>query len=187
MPIETVNPATGVTVETFEPHDAFEVERRIAQAFEAAQIMRTTGYSRRAEWMHATADILEGDLERSAAMITLEMGKPIAQARAEVLKCVKNIRFYADHAESFLAAEELLDPASVAASAAGTVWQPLGVVLAVMPWNYPLWQVIRFAAPARWRATPACSSMRPMCPARHCIWMSCSKGAASPPDHSAHC
>ena len=81
-------------------------------------------------------------------MLTLEMGKPIAQARAEVLKCAKNMRFYAEHAESFLADEPLADPSTVSASQAWTVWQPLGVVLAVMPWNYPLWQVIRFAAPA---------------------------------------
>lgn len=148
MAIATINPATGDTVETFEPHDSAEVQRRIAEATEAAVTLRATSYAQRAEWMHATADILEADVEPVAAMITLEMGKPIAQSRAEVLKCAKNIRFYADNAESFLAAEELPDPGSVSASAAGTVWQPLGVVLAVMPWNYPLWQVIRFAAPA---------------------------------------
>ncbi|KMO72216.1 NADP-dependent succinic semialdehyde dehydrogenase [Mycolicibacterium chubuense] len=148
MAIETVNPATGEIVESFEPHDSAEVERRIAQAFAAAQTLRDTNYAQRAQWMHATADILEGEVDRAAAMITLEMGKPIAQSRAEVLKCAKNIRFYADNAESFLAPEELADPSAVSASAAGTVWQPLGVVLAVMPWNYPLWQVIRFAAPA---------------------------------------
>lgn len=148
MAIATINPATGETLETFEAHDSAEVERRIAQAFDAAQQLRGTTYAQRAEWMHATADILEADVDRAAEMITLEMGKPIAQSRAEVLKCAKNMRFYADNAESFLAAEELSDPSTVSASAAGTVWQPLGVVLAVMPWNYPLWQVIRFAAPA---------------------------------------
>lgn len=148
MAIATVNPATGETVETFEPHSADEVQRRIAQAFEAAQTLRSTTYTQRAEWMRASADILEADVERAAEMITVEMGKPIAQSRAEVLKCAKNMRYYADNAESFLSADELTDPASVNASAAGTVWQPLGVVLAVMPWNYPLWQVIRFAAPA---------------------------------------
>lgn len=148
MAIATINPATGETVGTFEAHDSAEVERRVAQAFEAAQTLRGTTYAQRAEWMHATADILEADADRAAEMITLEMGKPIAQSRAEVLKCAKNMRFYADNAESFLAAEELSDPSAVSASAAGTVWQPLGVVLAVMPWNYPLWQVIRFAAPA---------------------------------------
>ncbi|VEG57784.1 succinate-semialdehyde dehydrogenase [NADP+] 1 [Mycolicibacterium aurum] len=148
MAIATVNPATGETLETFEAHDGAETERRIAEAAEAFHTLRSTTFGQRAEWMHATADILEADVDRAAAMITLEMGKPIAQSRAEVLKCAKNIRFYADNAESFLAAEQLADPTSVAASEAGTVWQPLGVVLAVMPWNYPLWQVIRFAAPA---------------------------------------
>lgn len=148
MAIATINPATGETVETFEPHSADEVQRRIAQAYEASRTLRTTGYAQRAEWMRATAELLEADVDKVAEMITVEMGKPIAQSRAEVLKCARNIRFYADNTESFLAAEELADPSSVAASAAGTVWQPLGVVLAVMPWNYPLWQVIRFAAPA---------------------------------------
>jgi succinate-semialdehyde dehydrogenase / glutarate-semialdehyde dehydrogenase len=148
MAIATVNPATGETVETFEPHDSDEVERRIAQAAAAAITLRDATYAQRAEWMNAAADILEADVEHVARMITLEMGKPIAQARAEVLKCAKNMRFYAEHAESFLADEPLANPAAVSASAAATVWQPLGVVLAVMPWNYPLWQVIRFAAPA---------------------------------------
>jgi succinate-semialdehyde dehydrogenase / glutarate-semialdehyde dehydrogenase len=148
MAIATVNPATGDTVETFEPHDRNEVQRRIAQAAEAAVALRDTSFAQRAEWMNATADILEADVERVAGMITLEMGKPIAQSRAEVLKCAKNMRFYAQHAEAFLADEPLADPSAVSASQAGSVWQPLGVVLAVMPWNYPLWQVIRFAAPA---------------------------------------
>ncbi|HEY5840163.1 MAG TPA: NADP-dependent succinic semialdehyde dehydrogenase [Mycobacterium sp.] len=148
MAIETINPATGETVETFQAHDGAEVQRRIEEAFQAYRSLRDTSYGKRAEWMHATANILEADVEHAAAMITLEMGKPIAQSRAEVLKCARNIRFYADNAEPFLAGEELADPSAVAASSAGTVWQPLGVVLAVMPWNYPLWQVIRFAAPA---------------------------------------
>jgi succinate-semialdehyde dehydrogenase / glutarate-semialdehyde dehydrogenase len=148
MAIATANPATGDTVETFEPHDPEEVQRRIAQAAEAAVALRDTSFAQRAEWMNAAADILEADVERAARMITLEMGKPIAQARAEVLKCAKNMRFYAHHAEAFLADEPLADPSVVSASQARSVWQPLGVVLAVMPWNYPLWQVIRFAAPA---------------------------------------
>jgi succinate-semialdehyde dehydrogenase/glutarate-semialdehyde dehydrogenase len=148
MTIATVNPATGETVETFESHDSAEVQRRVAQAADAAIALRDTTYAQRAQWMNATAEILEGDVERAARILTLEMGKPIAQARAEVLKCAKNMRFYAEHAESFLADEPLADPAAVSASQAWTLWQPLGVVLAVMPWNYPLWQVIRFAAPA---------------------------------------
>ena len=148
MAIATVNPATGESIEAFEPHDSAEVERRIAQAAAAARALRATDFTQRAEWMNATADILEADVEHAARMLTLEMGKPIAQARAEVLKCARNMRFYAEHAQSFLADEALADPSAVSASRAWTVWQPLGVVLAVMPWNYPLWQVIRFAAPA---------------------------------------
>jgi succinate-semialdehyde dehydrogenase/glutarate-semialdehyde dehydrogenase len=148
MPIATINPATGETVETFQAHDDAEVGRRITQALEAHLALRDTSYAQRAEWMIASAEVLEADVENAARMITLEMGKPIAQSRGEVLKCAKNMRYYAEHAESFLAAESLSDPSAVAASQAGSVWQPLGVVLAVMPWNYPLWQVIRFAAPA---------------------------------------
>jgi succinate-semialdehyde dehydrogenase/glutarate-semialdehyde dehydrogenase len=148
MAIATVNPTTGETIETFEPHDNAEVARRIAGAADAAVTLRDTTFAQRAEWMNATAEILEADVEQAARMLTLEMGKPIDQARAEVGKCAKNMRFYAEHAESFLADEPLADPARVSASQAWTVWQPLGVVLAVMPWNYPLWQVIRFAAPA---------------------------------------
>ncbi len=148
MAIATVNPATGETIETFQPHDSAEVQRRISEAAEAVEALRDTTYAQRAEWMNAAADLLEADVERAARMITLEMGKPIGQSRAEVLKCAKNMRFYAEQAEAFLAPESLADPSVVGASRAGTVWQPLGVVLAVMPWNYPLWQVIRFAAPA---------------------------------------
>jgi len=148
MAIATINPATGETVETFEPHDGAEVARRIAEAAAAADALRGTTFSQRAQWMNATADILEADVERAARMLTIEMGKPLGQARGEVLKCAKNMRFYAEHAESFLADEPLADASTVSASQAWTVWQPLGVVLAVMPWNYPLWQVIRFAAPA---------------------------------------
>lgn len=148
MAIETINPANGETVETFEAHSADEVQQRIAAAHDAFNQLKSTTYAQRAAWMHATAEILEADVDKAAEMITLEMGKPIAQSRAEVLKCAKNMHFYADNAESFLGAEALDDPSSVNAASAGTVWQPLGVVLAVMPWNYPLWQVIRFAAPA---------------------------------------
>ena len=148
MAIATINPTTGETIETFEPHDDAEVARRIAEAAAAADALRDTTFAQRAQWMNATADVLEADVERAARMLTLEMGKPLGQARGEVLKCAKNMRFYAEHAESFLADEPLADASTVSASQAWTVWQPLGVVLAVMPWNYPLWQVIRFAAPA---------------------------------------
>lgn len=148
MAIATVNPATGATERTFAAHDAAEVERRIAQAHAAVETLRGTTFAQRAQWAHATADLLDEDADELARILTLEMGKPIAQSRAEVAKCATGLRFYADHAEEFLADEPLTDPSSVGASRAFARYQPLGVVLAVMPWNYPLWQVIRFAAPA---------------------------------------
>jgi succinate-semialdehyde dehydrogenase/glutarate-semialdehyde dehydrogenase len=148
MAIATVNPATGVTEKTFEPHDAAEVERRVALAAAAFATLKGTTFAQRGEWMRAAADLLEADVESLAEIVTREMGRPIAGARAEVLKCAKGMRFYADHAHEFLADEPLDDPSKVGASRAVARYQPLGVVLAVMPWNYPLWQVIRFAAPA---------------------------------------
>ncbi|OJW02410.1 MAG: NADP-dependent succinic semialdehyde dehydrogenase [Microbacterium sp. 67-17] len=148
MAIAVTNPATGEVIETFEPHDEAEVERRIAAAQSAFVALRDTTFAERAGWMRRAAELLEADADEMARTITIEMGRPLAQSRAEVLKCARGCRFYADNAEDFLAAETLADPSSVKASAAGTRWAPLGIVLAVMPWNYPLWQVMRFAAPA---------------------------------------
>ena len=148
MAIATINPATGETVKEFEPHDAVEIERRIATAQAAHEALRLTTFAQRAEWMLKAAELIEADVDEVAPILTLEMGKPLAQARAETLKCAKNMRYYAANAEAFLRREDLADPASVNASEAGAYYEPLGVVLAVMPWNYPLWQVIRFAAPA---------------------------------------
>ncbi len=148
MAIAVVNPATGITEREFTPHTAAEVEERLAAAQSAFEALRGTSFAERGAWMRAGADILEAEVDGLAAMITREMGKPIAASRAEVLKCAKVMRYYADHAEEFLADEPLADPSSVNASRAFARYQPLGVVLAVMPWNYPLWQVMRFAAPA---------------------------------------
>ena len=148
MAIATVNPATGKAEMVIEPHTPEEVEERVAQAVAAADALRQTSYAQRAEWMHATADILDAQADGLGELITVEMGKPIAQSVAEVRKSAKALRFYADNTESFLADVPLDDPAQVGASKAWTRYEPLGIVLAVMPWNYPLWQVIRFAAPA---------------------------------------
>ena len=148
MSIAVVNPATGDTVETFNEHTAEEIEQRVQKAQAAFEALKATDYAQRAEWMKKAADILESEVDELAQMLTIEMGKPIAQSVAEVHKCAKNCRFYADNAEKFLADEPLEDPSLVNASQAYLRYQPLGVVLAVMPWNYPLWQVIRFAAPA---------------------------------------
>jgi succinate-semialdehyde dehydrogenase / glutarate-semialdehyde dehydrogenase len=148
MTIAVVNPATGETIEQFAEHTAEEVETRVQRAQDAFDALRKTTYAERGVWMKKAADILESEVPELARMLVIEMGKPITQAEAEVLKCAKNMRFYADNAEKFLADEPLEDASAVNASSAYLHYQPLGVVLAVMPWNYPLWQVIRFAAPA---------------------------------------
>jgi len=148
MPIAVVNPTTGAIEEEFTAHTPAEVQDRLAKAQAAYQVLRRTPYDQRAAWMNKAADLMEADVDKLATMIVREMGKPITQARGEALKCVKNMRFYAGNAEAFLADEPLADPSSVNATAAWSRYEPLGVILAVMPWNFPLWQVMRFAAPA---------------------------------------
>lgn len=148
MAIATVNPATGKAEILIEPHSPHEVEERIAEAAAAVETLRTTSFAQRAEWMRAAAAILDDQAEGLGELITIEMGKPIAQSMAEVVKSAKAMRFYADRSEEFLADILLPDPTTVNATRAWTRYEPLGVVLAVMPWNYPIWQVVRFAAPA---------------------------------------
>ena len=147
MAIATVNPSTGVTEVEFEAHSDAEVESRIALAHAAFGELKSTTFAQRGAWMYAAADILEAEVESAATMLTTEMGKTIVQARSEVLKSAKNLRFYAVKAEEFMQGREL-PAAAVGASRAYTTYEPIGAILAVMPWNYPLWQVIRFAAPA---------------------------------------
>ncbi|GAA3777770.1 NADP-dependent succinic semialdehyde dehydrogenase [Microbacterium kribbense] len=148
MAIATVNPTTGKIEMIIDPHSSAEVDARIGEAAAAARLLRTTTFAKRAEWMRVAADILDAQAPGLGELITVEMGKPIAQSIAEVEKSAKAMRFYADHSEGFLADIPLAEPATVNASRAWTRYEPLGVILAVMPWNYPLWQVIRFAAPA---------------------------------------
>jgi succinate-semialdehyde dehydrogenase/glutarate-semialdehyde dehydrogenase len=147
MAIATTNPATGETLQTFDPHDAAEIERRVARADAAFLELRGTDFAQRATWMRAAADLLDAETDEIARTMTTEMGKTLAAAKAEVSKCAKGMRFYAEHAERFLAAEPA-DADAVGATSAWVTYQPLGTVLAVMPWNFPLWQVVRFAAPA---------------------------------------
>ncbi|MFD4343697.1 NADP-dependent succinic semialdehyde dehydrogenase [Streptomyces coelicoflavus] len=150
MPIATVNPANGETLRTYEAMGEEEIERRIELAEATFRTYRTTGFYERAGLMRRAADLLEADQKEIGKVITTEMGKPVKQARAEAAKCAKAMRWYADHAAELLADEEP-DDADVndsGASRALVRYRPLGPVLAVMPWNFPLWQVIRFAAPA---------------------------------------
>ncbi len=148
MAIAIVNPATGITEREYTSHTAHEVEQRIAAAASAYLALAATTFAQRAEWMRAAADLIEADVNEVAETMTREMGKPIAAARAEALKCAKGMRFYAEHAEAFMADEPLDNPSSVGATRAWARYEPLGIVLAVMPWNFPFWQVVRFAAPA---------------------------------------
>ena len=147
MAIATVNPATGETIKTFDALSAEELDVKIGRADAAFQEYRLTSFAERAGWMRAAADILDKEADAIAAVMTTEMGKTLKAAKAEALKCAKACRFYAEHAEAFLA-DEPVDPAAVNAKQAFTRYLPIGPVLAVMPWNFPLWQAMRFAAPA---------------------------------------
>ncbi len=145
MPIATVNPATREVVRTFPPDDDAAVERALAAASETARTWRTVPAADRAAVVARAGDLLDARRDAYARLMTLEMGKPIRAARDEAAKCALACRFYAEHGPRFVAPETLFDDAS----GSGQVrYQPLGVVLAVMPWNFPFWQVIRFAAPA---------------------------------------
>ncbi len=147
MAIATTNPATGEVVKSFDPMPEREIDARLARAASGFEVLRRTSFADRAAWMRAAADILDRGVDDIARVMTLEMGKTFASAKAEALKCAKACRFYAEHAEHFLA-DEKADPNAVGAIAAYSRYQPLGAVLAVMPWNFPLWQAMRFAAPA---------------------------------------
>ncbi len=146
MPIATINPATGETVKTFEPLSDAEVDVRVAHALETFRRYRSSSFAERARWMLAAADIFDDETDEIARVMTMEMGKTLVSARAESQKCARACRYFATHAEALLR-DEPSDPGAVGATRTFTRYQPLGVVLAVMPWNFPLWQVVRFAAP----------------------------------------
>ncbi|MGV9252015.1 NADP-dependent succinic semialdehyde dehydrogenase [Streptomyces sp. NPDC003697] len=150
MAIATVNPANGETLKTYEAMGEEEIERRLRRAETTFRTHRSTSFAERARLMNRAADLLEEDQEEIGRVMTTEMGKPVKQARAEAAKCVKAMRWYAEHAEELLADEQPAetDVHDSGASRAFVRYRPLGPVLAVMPWNFPLWQVIRFAAPA---------------------------------------
>ncbi|MFJ1652543.1 NADP-dependent succinic semialdehyde dehydrogenase [Streptomyces sp. NPDC088337] len=150
MSIATVNPASGETLKTYEALGEEETERRLQLAQATFRTYRTTAFAERARLMNGAAALLDEDQEEIARVMTTEMGKPVKQARAEAAKCAKAMRWYAEHAEELLADERPADAdvKDSGASHALVRYRPLGPVLAVMPWNFPLWQVVRFAAPA---------------------------------------
>ncbi len=147
MPIASTNPATGETWRTYEPLTGNQVDEALTRATEAYAKWRATPINARRTHLLAAANLLEQRVNDLAELASQEMGKPVSAGRAEVLKCAKVCRFYADRAETFLADEPAQSDA-VGARTALVRWQPLGPVLAVMPWNYPFWQALRFAAPA---------------------------------------
>jgi succinate-semialdehyde dehydrogenase/glutarate-semialdehyde dehydrogenase len=143
MGIATVNPATGEVIKTFEPLTDSDIEIRLQKAQEAFEQYRKTSFEQRSCWMSETANILEARKEEFGKLMTLEMGKTLKSAIAEVEKCAWVCRFYAENAAQFLADVHT----QTDASDSFVRHQPLGIVLAVMPWNFPFWQVFRFAAP----------------------------------------
>jgi succinate-semialdehyde dehydrogenase/glutarate-semialdehyde dehydrogenase len=145
--IATVNPASGETLKTFDALTDEELRDRLGRASTAFASYRLTSFDERAGWMNAAAELLDEDTDHLAQLMTTEMGKTLKAAKAEVTKCAAGCRYYAAHAAEFLA-DQPADAGAVKAVEAYARYQPMGAVLAVMPWNFPLWQAMRFAAPA---------------------------------------
>jgi len=144
MAIATTNPATGQLVKSFDPLSPEQVEQKLRLATSAFAIHRRTRFADRAHMMLRAAEILEEEKDECARLMTLEMGKTLRSATAEAAKCAVGCRYYAENAERFLADEVV----KTGAKRSFVRYLPLGPVLAVMPWNFPFWQVFRFAAPA---------------------------------------
>jgi succinate-semialdehyde dehydrogenase/glutarate-semialdehyde dehydrogenase len=144
MSIATTNPATGEVLKNFEPISDAQLEEKLQRAVEAFTTYRKTTFASRAALMMKAAEILEADKEKFGRMMTTEMGKTYRSAVDEAVKCAWVCRYYAEHAEKFLADEA----ADVPGSQSFVRYLPLGPILAVMPWNFPFWQVFRFIAPS---------------------------------------
>src|SRR5438045_2932886 len=144
MSISTINPATGENLRAFEPYSAARVNEALDRGVAAFQKHRRTSFSERSAHMRAAAQILNAECRELGRLMTLEMGKPFKAAMAEAEKCATACSYYAENAEQFLADE----PVQMEGGRSWVAFQPLGVVLAIMPWNFPFWQVFRFAAPA---------------------------------------
>ncbi|EDP94288.1 NAD-dependent succinate-semialdehyde dehydrogenase [Kordia algicida OT-1] len=141
---KTINPATGEEIASYDRITADEAKEKIAKANKVFQSWKNESFEKRAKLMHKLADILENNTDKYATLATQEMGKIIGQSRGEVEKCARICRYYADNAASLLENRSV----ETEASKSYVTFQPLGVLLAVMPWNFPFYQVIRFAAPA---------------------------------------
>ncbi|PSN12389.1 NADP-dependent succinic semialdehyde dehydrogenase, partial [filamentous cyanobacterium CCP5] len=144
MAIASISPTTGEILKTFTPLTEAEVDAKLALAAKTFKSYRHTSFKQRAAWLAAAAEVLENNKQPFGTLMTQEMGKPLASAIAEVEKSAWVCRFYAEHAAEFLADKHV----STDASQSYVRYLPIGPVLAVMPWNFPFWQVFRFAAPA---------------------------------------
>lgn len=144
MPLTSINPTTGEELHRYEEMDPTEVVATVERVDAAQRAWATTDFGERAERIRAAAEILRSGREEYARLMALEMGKPLAGGRAEIDKCARVCDYYAERAASFLADE----PVETDGGRSFVAYRPLGVVLAVMPWNFPFWQVFRFAAPA---------------------------------------
>jgi succinate-semialdehyde dehydrogenase/glutarate-semialdehyde dehydrogenase len=144
MAIASINPATGETLKEFSSFDDAEIAKRLSSADKAFRTYRRTTFTDRSEHLHAASELLFQEKQKLAEIITLEMGKLFRDSVAEIEKCARGCRFYAENGARFLEQE----PAQTDAAESYVEYQPLGAVLAVMPWNFPFWQVFRFAAPA---------------------------------------
>ncbi|MGC1393725.1 MAG: aldehyde dehydrogenase family protein, partial [Coleofasciculaceae cyanobacterium] len=144
MGIATTNPATGEILKKFEPLDGQAIEQKLALAQRTFEEYRNTTKAQRSQWLRVAADVLERDKVNFGKIMTTEMGKTLKSAIAEVEKCALVCRYYAEHGAEFLSDVSV----STDASKSFLRYQPLGIILAVMPWNFPFWQVFRFAAPA---------------------------------------
>jgi len=142
--ITSINPSTGSAIASFDLHDETYVDQALESAARAQRLWRNVAVTERGELLQRMAKALRAGKARYALMISREMGKPIAESEAEIEKCAYNCDFYAEHAPAYLADE----PVASNATETAVVFDPLGVVLAIMPWNYPFWQFFRFAAPA---------------------------------------
>ncbi len=144
MPIASINPATGEVIKTFPALSEAEIEKKVQLAVRVFKAEKKTPFAVRAQRMQKAAAILERDKDKFAHLMTLEMGKTLKSAVAEAVKCATGCRYYAENAERFMADEVV----ETGAKKSFVRYQPIGAVLAVMPWNFPFWQVFRFAAPA---------------------------------------
>src|SRR5437870_11200035 len=144
MPITSINPATGEKLKDFSAFNDTEIEKRLSRAERAFLRYRRQPFAKRAQLMMTVAPLLHAEKDELARIITLEMGKLFRAATEEVEKCARACRFYAENGERFLEDEA----AQTDAAESYVQYQPLGPVLAIMPWNFPFWQVFRFAAPA---------------------------------------